>query len=300
LCSRSSYPAEHERRMTAIQPARLARPIPEFANTTTQSQGLSLSVKLKHGDFTGLASDYAKFRPGYAPQITTAILGFVGRDAASIDAADIGAGTGIWTRILAASGLRSVIAVEPNDDMLEQGIETSRGTGITWFKGSAEATGLPDSSADLVSMASSLHWAEFDRACDEFHRLLRPGGIFVALWNPRFIEANPLLVEIEAQITRLKPDIRRVSSGRSGITEQLTDRLSAKPQFTEVLYLEGRHSVRQTAEQYIGAWRSVNDLQVQLGPELFRKFLNFVEKRIAGLKAIETTYLTRAWAARRA
>jgi ubiquinone/menaquinone biosynthesis C-methylase UbiE len=258
---------------------------------------------MKHGDFTGLAGDYAKFRPGYAPQVATAILGYVtrhvGRDAATIDAADIGAGTGIWTRMLAARGLHSVVAVEPNDEMRGQGIQTSRDTGIVWRKGSAEATGLPDASADLVSMASSLHWADFDQACDEFHRILRPGGVFVALWNPRFIEANPLLVEIEAQIRRLKPDIRRVSSGRSGITERLTDMLSAKPQFAEVLYLEGRHSLQQTPAQYIGAWRSVNDLQVQLGPELFQKFLDFTEKRVADLTAIETTYVTRAWAARR-
>jgi ubiquinone/menaquinone biosynthesis C-methylase UbiE len=263
-------------------------------------EGHTPSATMKHGDFTGLAGDYAKFRPGYAPQVATAILGYLGRNPASIDAADIGAGTGIWTRTLAARGLHSLVAVEPNDDMRGQGIVTSRGTNIAWRKGSAEATGLPDGSADLVTMASSFHWADFDSACDEFHRILRPGGVFTALWNPRFIEANPLLVEIEAQITQLKPDIRRVSSGRSGITERLTDMLSAKPQFTEVLYLEGRHSVRQTPEQYIGTWRSVNDLQVQLGPEVFRKFLDFTEKRIAGLPAIETTYLTRAWAARRA
>jgi len=56
----------------------------------------------------------------------------------------------------------------------------------------------------------------FTKACDEFHRILRPVGVFAALWNPRFIEANPLLVAIEAEITRLKPDIRHVSSGRSG------------------------------------------------------------------------------------
>ena len=140
---------------------------------------------MKHGDFTGLAGDYAKFRPGYAPQVATAILGYVTRhgerDAASIDFADIGAGTGIWTRTLAERGLRSVVAVEPNDDMRAQGIETSRGTDIVWHKGSAEATGLPDGSVDLVSMASSLHWADFDKACDEFHRILRPGGVFVAL-----------------------------------------------------------------------------------------------------------------------
>jgi ubiquinone/menaquinone biosynthesis C-methylase UbiE len=254
---------------------------------------------LKHGDFAGLASDYAKFRPGYAPQVATAILGFVGRDVANVDAADIGAGTGIWTRILAARGLHSIVAVEPNDEMRKKGVETSRGTPITWRKGAAEDTGLADGSADLVSMASSLHWADFDKACDEFHRILRPGGVFVALWNPRLIEANPLLVEIERQITRLKPNICRVSSGRSGITERLTDTLNSKPQFAEVLYLEGRHSVYQTPAQYIGAWRSVNDLQVQLGPKLFRKFLDFAEKRVEGLRAIETTYLTRAWAARR-
>ena len=165
---------------------------------------------MTHGDFTGLAGDYAKFRPAYAPQIATAILNYLGRDPACVDAADIGAGTGIWTRMLAARGLHSVVAVEPNDDMRGQGIETSRGTDIIWRKGSAEATGLPGGSADLVSMASSFHWVDFDKACDEFHRILRPGGVFVALWNPRFIEANPLLVEIEAQIARLKPDIHRV------------------------------------------------------------------------------------------
>ena len=255
---------------------------------------------MKHGDFTGLASDYAKFRPGYAPQVATAIISYVGRDAARIDAVDIGAGTGIWTRTLAARGLHSVVAVEPNDDMHSRGIETSRGTDIVWRKGSAEATGLPNSSADLVSMASSLHWADFDKACDEFYRILRPGGIFVALWNPRHIESNPLLVEIEAQITRLKPDVKRVSSGRSGITEQLTEMLSQKLHFAEVLYLEGRHCLHQTPEQYLGAWRSVNDLQVQLGPELFERFLELTERRIKGLASIETTYVTRAWAARRA
>jgi len=255
---------------------------------------------VKHGDFTGLAQAYAQFRPGYAPQVITAILGYLGREPGGVDAADVGAGTGIWTRLLAARGLRSVVAVEPNDDMREQGIATSRNTAVKWRKGSAEATGLADAAVDLVTMASSFHWADFDRACEEFHRVLRPGGVFSALWNPRLIETNPLLVEIEGEITRLKPDVRRVSSGRSGLTEQLTERLSGKREFTDVLYLEGRHVAVQTPEQYLGAWRSVNDLQVQLGPELFQRFLDFVARRIAAVPAIETTYLTRAWAVRRA
>jgi SAM-dependent methyltransferase len=146
---------------------------------------------------------------------------------------------------------------------------------------------------------SSFHWVDFDKGCAEFQRILRPGGRFVAVWNPRLIEANPLLVEIEAEIGRLKPDVRRVSSGRSGLTERLTDALWSTPGFDDVVYLEGRHVNVQTPEQYLGAWRSVNDLQVQLGPDLFAAFLRHVENKIDGLPGIETTYLTRAWAARR-
>ncbi len=109
-----------------------------------------------------------------------------------------------------------------------------------------------------------------------------------------------MLVEIESEITRLKPGIRRVSSGRSGLTERLTEMLWANRGFDDVVYVEGRHVARQTPEQYLGAWRSVNDLQVQLGPELFQQYLNFIAKKTAALPVIETTYLTRAWAARRA
>src|SRR5476649_1490467 len=141
------------------------------------------SMMVAPGDFTGFAADYTKFRPGYAPQVAAAILGFLERDSASIDAADVGAGTGIWTRMLAARGLRSVAAVEPSEEMLRQGILESRDTGITWHRGSAEATGLPTGSVDLVTVASALHWVDFDRACDEFQRILRPRGIFAALWN---------------------------------------------------------------------------------------------------------------------
>jgi hypothetical protein len=150
-----------------------------------------------------------------------------------------------------------------------------------------------------LRMASSFHWANFDVATEEFHRVLRGGGRFTALWNPRLIEDNPLLVEIEAHLDTLRPDIKRVSSGRSGITETLTEQLWASPCFEDVVYVEGRHVIEMTPERYVGAWRSVNDLRVQLGPENFDTFLAYVEQRIVGLQVIEATYLTRAWSARR-
>jgi SAM-dependent methyltransferase len=253
---------------------------------------------IKHGNFDSLAGDYAQYRPGYAPSIVPAVLALVGRPAREVDAVDIGAGTGIWTRMLAAQNLHSITAVEPSDEMRRNGMLTPENK-ITWRRGAAEQTGLDANAYDLASMASSFHWTDFDQACAEFQRILRPGGRFVALWNPRMIELNPLLVEIEREITRLNPAVKRVSSGRSGITERLTGMLWAKPGFDDVVYLEARHVATQTVEQYLGAWRSVNDLRVQLGPDLFNRFLDFVERRTAGLAGIETTYLTRAWAARR-
>lgn len=258
-----------------------------------------MTQTLKAGDFTGLASDYSQHRPDYCPSVLKALLSILSKSTAEVDFVDVGAGTGIWTRMVHAAGVRSVTAVEPNDDMRQNGTADSQQTNICWLAGSAEATGLADASADWLSMASSFHWANFDIATKEFHRVLRAGGRFTALWNPRLVEVNPLLVEIEAHLDTLRPNIKRVSSGRSGMTETLTEQLWASPYFEDVVYLEGRHIIEMTPERYLGAWRSVNDLRVQLGPEKFDAFLAFVEKRITGLQVIEATYLTRAWSARR-
>ena len=258
-----------------------------------------MTQTLKAGDFTGLAKDYSQHRPDYCPSVLTALLGLLGKPTREIDFVDVGAGTGIWTRMVHDAGVQSVIAVEPNHDMRSNGMADSQDTAIRWLAGSAEATNLPDGSADWLSMASSFHWANFDTATPEFHRVLRPGGRFTALWNPRLIEVNPMLVEIEAHLDTLRPNIKRVSSGRSGITETLTEQLWASPFFDDVVYVEGRHVIEMTPGRYLGAWRSVNDLRVQLGPENFDAFLSFVEQRIASLQVIEATYLTRAWSARR-
>lgn len=250
------------------------------------------------GDFTGLAEDYAQYRPDYSASVLRALLGLLGKPVADVDFADVGAGTGIWTRMVAAKGVKSATAVEPNDDMRAKGIAGNAGTAIHWLSGSAEQTGLPAASADWLTMASSFHWADYDAAIQEFARVLRPAGYFTALWNPRLIDVNPLLVEIEDHIKTLAPNLKRTSSGLSGITESLTSRLNATAVFDDVVYMEGRHVIRMSPERYLGAWRSVNDLRVQLGPEQFDAFLSFVEQKIAGLDCIEATYLTRAWSAR--
>lgn len=256
------------------------------------------AVAIDHGNFDSLAEDYAKYRPGYFSDVLAAVLALALQDPTKIDFADVGAGTGIWTRMVASHGCRST-AVEPSDSMRAAGLDANEGLGIRWLKGTAEVTGLPSGAFDLCSMASSFHWANFDAAVREFHRVLRPDGLFVALWNPRDVEANPLLVEIEENLRNLVPDMKRVSSGRSEFCSTLADRFAESQVFENVLYLEGHHVELMTPSRYIGAWRSVNDVRVQAGEERFAEFMTFVEHRVRNIDVIEAPYVTHAWIARK-
>jgi len=151
-----------------------------------------------------------------------------------------------------------------------------------------------------VSMASSFHWPDFDRAVLEFKRLLKPGGFFAALWNPRDVAGQPLLEDFEARIRELVPNLKRVSSGNSEFTATLTARLEKCGVFAEVIYLEGGHVEEQSPERYLGLWESVNDIRVQAGEEKFKLFLDYVREKTSGLEHIKARYKTRAWLARRA
>ena len=78
----------------------------------------------------------------------------------------------------------------------------------------------------------------------------------------------------------------------SGITETLTEKLWASKYFDDIIYIEGRHIIEMSPERYLSAWRSVNDLQVQLGSKKFAEFLEFIQQKISNEKIIEATYLT--------
>lgn len=253
---------------------------------------------MKHGDFTDLAENYDKYRPGYCLSVLNGIMGIDSRDIKNTDFIDCGAGTGKWTKIVLENKPKSMVAIEPNDEMRQYGVHYTKDYKIQWIKGSGENMEVKSDSCDVLSMASCFHWTDFDLCTKEIHRVLRKGGRFVALWNPRYIKVNPLLVEIENKITELKPKIERKSSGKSNFTNTLADRLADSIYFEDVVYLEGRHTVTQDAKTYIGAWKSVNDVQVQLGPQKWQEFLDYLEDIFKTRDSVEATYLTTAWTAK--
>lgn len=254
---------------------------------------------MKHGDFSELADNYSNFRPAYAENVVDAVFGMLSKRPGCTDVADVGAGTGIWTRMLASRSPASVTAVEPNENMRTLGIRDSKELEIRWLNGFAEKTGLDSNSVDLLSMASSFHWADFDRAIEEFDRVLRRTGMFVAVWNPRIIPKGSIYEEIENKITELNPKIVRKSSGNSTFTDQLFERLEKSAAFKDITYIESCHEEERTLDAYLGAWRSVNDIQAQLGTEKFQAFLTYVEERLRDVGRICVRYKTRAWLARK-
>ena len=98
---------------------------------------------------------------------------------APLRVADIGAGTGKMSELLARAGA-VVDAVEPSDAMRAQ---ASSVPGVTWHGGVAEDTGLPDGAFDIVVFAQSWHWVDSELAGREAARILTPGGTLGIVWN---------------------------------------------------------------------------------------------------------------------
>ena len=166
--------------------------------------------------FDYATQEYAQVRPSYPLEAVDMLI------AGATEVADIGAGTGKMTRLLAKRGLH-VSAVEPAAAMrlqLEQMLLASgqtrqsapvggagasgimdevpssgaanlvQGTPLEGISGtvevlagSAEDTGLTDKSVDLAVFAQSWHWVDPEAASTEMARILRPCGRIAAVWN---------------------------------------------------------------------------------------------------------------------
>ncbi|MGS2810773.1 class I SAM-dependent methyltransferase [Nocardia sp. MW-W600-9] len=185
--------------------------------------------------FGAQAAVYAEHRPDYAAAAIRWALGPVGRTDPVV--LDLGAGTGKLTDGLLAAGA-AAIAVEPDAAMLAELVR--RYPSVSALSGAAEAIPLPDDSVDAVVAGQAFHWFDQERAFPEIARVLRPGGVFAALWNT------------DDNSTEWVAGLQRVSRSEvSFIPSETEEKLPAHPLLTAFEKAEFAHAQRRTAESLV-------------------------------------------------
>ncbi|MDW9782607.1 methyltransferase domain-containing protein [Sinorhizobium meliloti] len=215
----------------------------------------------KLGNFTNSASYYDD-RPRYDSRVLDMLSLLIRERFPEPSVADIGAGTGLLTRALAAQGF-SGMAVEPNDAMREEGIRHSDvGFPFQWREGGGEATGLDQESTDWLLMGNAFHWTKVETALGEFHRVLRPGGYFTPIWVMLDSEHDEMVQSVDRLLREAIPSFSRHSDVVLKFIEGLG---SIGCNFSDGrVFLDSRHTEIMSRARYLNMWRSRNDVQSAL------------------------------------
>lgn len=163
--------------------------------------------------FSGRVDAYVRHRPRYPAGLLPLLRERIGLEP-GWTVADVGAGPGLSAEPFLENG-NPVFAVEPNDEMRAAAEARLGGRpGFRCMAGSAEETGLPDGSVDLVLAAQAFHWFEPRAARREFARILRPPGHAALVWNTRRTGGSPFLEAYEALLLRHGTDYGEVRHDR--------------------------------------------------------------------------------------
>ena len=233
---------------------------------------------------------YYKYRPNYSPKAIDFLVWWVSEKGKKKDlqVADIGAGTGNLTLLLLERGL-FVYAIEPNDAMMEIGMERTKNySNVKWIKATATETTLPSESCDWVAFGSSFNVCDRDKAILEVYRILKNNGYMTCMWNHRDLD-DPIQKKAEEIILKYVPNYER------GVRREDQRPFFKKYQhlFDELFYIEVDFYVERTVDEYIKAWKSVRNKYWEPDGEIFSKLEEEWRKNLPSKFTIK--YTSRAW-----
>ena len=235
---------------------------------------------------------YYKYRPNYPAQVIDCIIEYADlAKCADFNVADIGAGTGNLTVLLAKYPCK-IIAVEPTQAMSDIGKErTKELKNITWIKADGCHTTLSENTFDLVTFGSSFNVLDRDKALMETARILKKNGVFSCLWNHRDLNAD-FQKQVDAIIKEVVPDY-----GYGVRRQDQREIIENSGFFSDIMYMEMDFTFRQTLENYINAWKSVKnqywDLSTPNGKSVFEQICDKIRKKLPSEFSIK--YTCRTW-----
>ncbi len=140
--------------------------------------------------FSGIAPDYAAFRPRY-PELLVDVL--ADRSPSTRTVWDVGCGTGQLSVALARR-FDAVIATDAAAAQIDAAEPHPR---VSYACAPAERSGLADHVADLVVVAQAAHWFDWPRFVAEAARVARPGALVALLsyGNHDIVDASPAILD---------------------------------------------------------------------------------------------------------
>ena len=188
--------------------------------------------------FTGKADVYDKYRPTYPAEL----IEWLWEKTHAETVADIGAGTGIFTKCLSAKPWK-ITAVEPNADMLEK-LRTNL-PNVKILNAPAEDTGVTSASVDLVTAAQAFHWFDKAKFAEECKRIFTPNGRLAIIWNTRTDtdmqkERNEIFLRNAGQYDSVKGNVN--ADGK----------FAPEKYFSEYERVSFLQSMTMDMEQYVG------------------------------------------------
>ena len=143
-----------------------------------------------------------RFGKNYCPGRSWEAIGHLAlRLTPAIDIADLGAGEGLVSQLLAHRA-RQVWCIDNSPRMIEVGTELAKRNGLAnliYRLGDIESVPLVDKSVDLAILSQALHHAQHpQRAVEEAFRILRPGGqlLVLDLNEHTFAKARELYADV--------------------------------------------------------------------------------------------------------
>lgn len=158
------------------------------------------------------------------------------------DIADLGAGEGTFSQLLAQRAAR-VIAVDNSEKMVEFGARVARENGfhnLEYRLGDLESPPIDEASVDMAFFSQSLHHAQSpSRAIQSAWRILRPGGrlVILDLLRHGFEEARELYADVWLGFTELEISQFLEKAGFSQIDIAVVDREKDGPGFQTMMAL---------------------------------------------------------------
>jgi len=128
-----------------------------------------------HDHFSGVAADYARYRPEYPTALFDWLAEVAPRQLLALDCA---CGSGQAARPLAQRFTRVVAT----DASLQQLTSSPPIENVSLCAAAAEAAPVAAGTVDLVTVGQALHWFDLDAFAAEVRRVLVPGGV-VAAWT---------------------------------------------------------------------------------------------------------------------